>query len=212
MFTSSVRLVSSGYEEAPDNSQQVLLGQKLELTQNPAASRLPKESSCLGEAVPVVPSCCIVIDATMFPSRAASQQLSPQHNADTIPEVAASPAPQILSGPGPGTAGTSVALSPSNTICPLQSFAQLKFSGRLPARSPRIHATHARKSPGKTHQCAQQADPRLYRHRRLYRVEYHEHLDPRFAYRSAPYCPRADVDRFPVKDGRPPGRCRELPP
>ena len=34
----------------------------------------------------------------------------------------------------------------SNQIrcCSLQSFAQLKFSGRLPARSPRIRAPHVR--------------------------------------------------------------------
>ena len=55
--------------------------------------------TCAGLAVPVVPNCCTVIEATRLPSAAASVASAPASKAQTIPAVALSPAPTTSIGP-----------------------------------------------------------------------------------------------------------------
>ena len=58
-----------------------------------------------GVAVPVVPSCRMVMAATSVPSRAASLDCAPLHKADTMPAMTLSPAPTMSISPLTGTAG-----------------------------------------------------------------------------------------------------------
>ena len=52
-----------------------------------------------GVAVPVVPSCWTVIEATRLPTAAASSSSAPASSPPTMPLVAASPAPTMSTGP-----------------------------------------------------------------------------------------------------------------
>ena len=61
-----------------------------------------RASTWAGLAVPVVPSCWTVIDATRFPVAAASCRSMPANSAQTMPAVVLSPAPTMSTGPATG--------------------------------------------------------------------------------------------------------------
>src|SRR5262245_6119669 len=83
--------------------------------------------TCAGVAVPVVPSCWTVIDATRLPNAAAAAKLRPAATAVAIPALALSPAPTGSIGPRTGYAGTTATSAPG-------------FATNMPC-SPRVQKT-----------------------------------------------------------------------